>query len=115
MAENKAQAKLETATTDRAEPDSRPPAPARQMAGAPPAAVVMPPPPASTAAARPAPAGVSDQLERSRELTPEKWLERIEELRKRGRLDEAKTSFAEFRKRYPDYRLPDGLREWVTP
>lgn len=48
-------------------------------------------------------------------LPPEKWLERIDELRRQGKLEEAKTSLAEFRKRYPDYELPAPLKEWVTP
>ena len=48
-------------------------------------------------------------------LPPEKWLERIEELRKQGRLDEAKTSLAEFRQRFPDHPLPASLKEWAQP
>jgi hypothetical protein len=42
-------------------------------------------------------------------LTPEKWLERIAELRKQGREREAQESLAEFRKRYPDYKIPEAL------
>lgn len=44
------------------------------------------------------------------ELTPEAWLARIAELRKEGRQREADESLAEFRKRYPDYRIPEPLR-----
>lgn len=44
------------------------------------------------------------------ELTPEAWLARIAELRKEGRRREADESLAEFRKRYPDYRIPEPLR-----
>ena len=47
------------------------------------------------------------------ELPPEKWLERIEELRKQGRPEEAKSSLTEFRKRYPDYPLPASLKDGV--
>lgn len=44
------------------------------------------------------------------ELTPQAWLARIAELRKEGRQREADESLAEFRKRYPDYRIPEPLR-----
>ena len=37
--------------------------------------------------------------------SPEAWLARIAELRKLGRSKEAEESFAEFRKRYPDYPI----------
>jgi Tfp pilus assembly protein PilV len=45
--------------------------------------------------------------------TPESWLERIAELRKQGKHEEADKALAEFRKRYPDYRLSDGVRAKV--
>jgi hypothetical protein len=44
------------------------------------------------------------------ELAPETWLARIAELRKQGRTREADESLAEFKKRYPDYRIPESLR-----
>ncbi len=44
------------------------------------------------------------------ELTPDAWLARIAELRKEGRKREADESLAEFRKRYPDYKIPEALR-----
>ena len=47
------------------------------------------------------------------DATPEKWLERIEELRKQGRLDEARASLVEFKKRYPDFRLPASLDDSI--
>jgi hypothetical protein len=40
---------------------------------------------------------------------PEKWLERIAELRRAGRHEEADKALAEFRKRHPDYRVPESL------
>jgi len=43
-------------------------------------------------------------------LTPEAWLARIAELRKQGRTREADESLAEFRKRYPDYKIPESPR-----
>ena len=80
-----------------------------------------PPPPSVQPMAKPesrenAPAAAADslgKLERRAELPPDKWLERIEELRKQGKLEEARASLAEFRKRYPDYRLPDALRNGI--
>jgi hypothetical protein len=80
-----------------------------------------PPPPSVQPMAKPesrenAPAAAADslsKLERRAELPPDKWLERIEELRKQGKLEEARASLAEFRKRYPDYRLPDTLRNGI--
>lgn len=42
--------------------------------------------------------------------TPERWLEHIAELRKAGRDAEARASLVEFRKRYPDYPIPDALK-----
>jgi hypothetical protein len=48
-------------------------------------------------------------------LPPGKWLERIEALRKEGKLDEAAKSLAEFRKRYPDYVLPAHLKDGIRP
>ena len=80
-----------------------------------------PPPPSVQPMAKPesreiAPAAAADslsKLERTAELPPDKWLERIEELRKQGKLEEARATLAEFRKRYPDYRLPDTLRNGI--
>ena len=39
---------------------------------------------------------------------PEKWLERIAQLRQQGRHDEADKALSEFRKRYPDYQIPEA-------
>lgn len=43
------------------------------------------------------------------EEPPEKWLERIAELRRAGKHDEADKALEEFRKRYPDYKLPESV------
>jgi hypothetical protein len=43
-------------------------------------------------------------------LDPETWLKRIAELRKEGRQREADESLAEFRKRYPDFKIPETAR-----
>lgn len=40
---------------------------------------------------------------------PEKWLERIAALRKEGKHEEADKALEEFRKRYPDYKLPESV------
>lgn len=43
------------------------------------------------------------------EEPPEKVLERIAEMRKQGRHEEADKALDEFRKRYPDHKLPDSV------
>lgn len=61
-------------------------------------------------------AGANQRLSRTERmfaeppLPPQKWLERIEELRREGRLTEADASLVEFKKRYPDYPLPEHLK-----
>ena len=47
--------------------------------------------------------------------TPEKKLERIEELRKAGRDREADEAIARFRREHPDYRIPDAIWERIKP
>lgn len=42
-------------------------------------------------------------------LSPERLLERIVELRKEGRHNEADQALAEFRQRYPDYRISEEM------
>ena len=39
------------------------------------------------------------------------WLRRIGELQLQGKVDEARASLAEFRRRYPDAVLPPELRK----
>lgn len=55
--------------------------------------------------------------ERARQLgaaeSPERWLERIAELRRAGRHDEADRLLAEFRRRFPDYRIPEATLKRV--
>jgi len=45
--------------------------------------------------------------------TPERELERIADMRAQGRHDEADRALAEFRRRHPDYRIPEAVRERV--
>jgi TolA-binding protein len=44
------------------------------------------------------------------ERSPETWLADVRKLKAQGRTEEAERELAEFRKRYPDFRLPDDLR-----
>jgi len=57
-------------------------------------------------ASAPAPAKLAKRAEAQ---TPEAWLERIAELKKQGRDREAEESLAEFRKRFPGYKIPEAL------
>ena len=64
----------------------------------------------------PAPAGRADSSEvkglmsdSMRYEPPERWLERIVQLRKEGKHEEADKLLAEFRRRYPDYRLSEAM------
>jgi hypothetical protein len=45
--------------------------------------------------------------------SPEQWLQGIADLRRQGRHEEADKSLAEFRKRYPDYRISKEVLEQV--
>jgi len=46
----------------------------------------------------------------AKERTPEKWLEDIRKLKIEGKTAEVERELGEFKKRYPDYRLPEDLR-----
>ena len=43
--------------------------------------------------------------------SPEQWLQGIADLKRQGRNEEAERQLAEFRKRYPDYRIPEAIVE----
>ena len=47
------------------------------------------------------------------EEAPERIIERIAELRRQGKQDEADKALAEFRRRYPDYRIAEEMRKKV--
>ena len=51
--------------------------------------------------------------EEVRAETPERELERIAQLRRDGRHEEADKALAEFRKRYPDFRISEAMLERV--
>lgn len=54
---------------------------------------------------REAASGLAEQKVR----TPEEWLEDIRRLKTQGRTEDVAKELAEFRKRYPDYKLPADL------
>ena len=41
----------------------------------------------------------------------EQWLQGIVDLKRQGRDEEAEKQLGEFRKRYPDYRIPEAIAE----
>jgi hypothetical protein len=63
--------------------------------------------------AAPAPAPDSRVAAVAVPLTPERLLERVAELRKEGRHSEADQLLAEFRQRYPDYRISEEMLQKV--
>jgi hypothetical protein len=65
----------------------------------------------SAPAAKPAQSPVPAKRERA----PEEWLERIAELRKLQRDREADEQLAEFRRRYPDYKISETMTERIAP
>lgn len=86
--------------------DAQPAAAPRTMMRAAPAASA---PAAADRAAAPAgtPAPLWHDLV---EAPPEQWIRRITELRREGRVADADALLAEFRKRYPDWPVPEALR-----
>jgi hypothetical protein len=57
----------------------------------------------------------SGALARSKvaEETPEAWLERIARLRAEGRHEDADKALADFRKKFPDYKIPPEMLKKV--
>lgn len=47
--------------------------------------------------------------------SPEKMLERIAALRREGRFKEADDLYMEFKRRYPEYKIPEAMRDQVVP
>ena len=43
--------------------------------------------------------------------SPEQWLQGIDDLKRQGKHEEAERELAEFRKRYPNYRIPETITE----
>ena len=102
-------------------PESRPPAAAAAPSAKP--ALAAPAPklqaaPRSDDAARDSAeralaSGATAKRVQEADETPERALERIAELRKSGKHDEADKALAEFRKRYPEYKLSDQMKAKV--
>lgn len=69
------------------------------------------PKPAPPVAMQRAPA--SRPMERAAVETPEQQLERIAELRREERHEEADKALEEFRKRYPDYKISGPMLDRV--
>ncbi|HEY5898562.1 MAG TPA: hypothetical protein VIV54_13420, partial [Burkholderiales bacterium] len=84
--------------------------PAAESAAAPAAAPAVAAETAGTAAAAAAP---TPSARAAPPEKPEPWLERIAELRSRGRHAEADRQLAEFRRAYPSYVLSEIMRERV--
>lgn len=102
---------------------------------APPAAAPAPAPAAEAEAARPAarsaagaapaaavagsvaePMAARDRSGRAEfEESPQRWLEHIARLRGEGRDAQADESLDRFRRRYPDYKIPEEMRAKVLP
>ena len=127
--EAQAQAPAAAASAARAAPAAAPRAresvmatpPAKSSADAATAATARETPtPAATFPATPAQAPALQDLQQRQKplskdpnarLYPEHWLANIRTMLKENRRDEALRSLAELRRMYPDYRLPDDLRE----
>ena len=65
--------------------------------------------------ARPAAQSPSLSAGQPVEAPPEQWLTQIAELRREGRDDEADRQLAEFRRRFPDYRIPEAMQQKIAP
>ncbi|HEV8106860.1 MAG TPA: hypothetical protein VGP97_04990 [Burkholderiales bacterium] len=108
----------ELARADRLEAQQQK-APSIETQSAPAAAPAAPAPSTQTQSQDQSP-GAAAGLQESRvvasaapPLSPERLLERIAELRKEGRHDEANKALAEFRKQYPDYRISEEMLKKV--
>jgi resuscitation-promoting factor RpfA len=75
-------------------------------------APAMKPQAPAAAVAAPAPVLLERALlkDESAAQRPEEWLKRIEKLKQEGKQEEVKKELEAFRKRYPDYPIPAGLK-----
>jgi len=88
-------------------------APVSVFGATPPAAAAPSPAPAAALGAATTSGGVTSALgaaPKAAERSPQSWLEDIRKLMAAGRSEEAGAELAEFKKRYPDYVLPEDLR-----
>lgn len=86
------------------------PTPAAPQPAAPPAAAPSRAENQSTMGERRA---ATDRVAAAAARSPEQWLQGIADLRRQGRHEEADRELAEFRKRHPDYRIPEATLEKV--
>jgi len=101
------------------------PKPAAPAASANTASVAATPPPAAAGAAPASRAAPAAEMRLKREAVaadlqapidePTRELEAIAKLRVEGRQEEADKAIAEFRRKRPDYRIPDAMWERVKP
>jgi hypothetical protein len=74
------------------------------------AAPAAPPPGADALSGATGAMGIRGTILGAAGRSPEAWLEDIRKLKTQGNTAEAERELAEFKRRYPDYRLPDDLR-----
>jgi hypothetical protein len=119
-------AESERFTPDPAPVAAAPPSPAGSLQMRPAAPAAQQAPRAADSAASPGPAASSESralgglrdnkmLAKTEMEPPERILERIASLRREGRAKEADDLYKEFRRRFPDYRIPDAMRDQVLP
>ncbi|HKW37711.1 MAG TPA: hypothetical protein VJO54_07875, partial [Burkholderiales bacterium] len=89
--------------------------PAQLPAQSPPAraevqAQVREAPPSQTPAPAVAQAAATGEMAKANERSPQAWIEDIRKLMSAGKSEEAGEEIAKFKKRYPDYALPEDLR-----
>ena len=108
---------IATADTPRAFASEASPPPPRALAAAPAAAKARGVEPAQRAFAMQADAPVEDVPPATADAPEvrEAWLRRIGELMRQGKLDMARASLAEFRRRYPDAAVPVELHPLEQP
>jgi hypothetical protein len=84
-----------------------------QLQAAPPAAEATKPAPAANnmlSRSSMSGASVDTASAKAAERSPQSWIEDIRKLIKEGKSEDAGAQIAEFKKRYPDYALPEDLR-----
>jgi len=99
-----------------------PSTPLRDLQKAPPPQPASPPPAAARADAAQAPAPpelragakLSAKIGALESASPEQWLQGIMDLRRQARDVEADQQLAEFRKRYPDYRIDEATMKKLS-
>lgn len=77
-------------------------------ASAPSSRMESPPAPQGAQASRSG--AIRPSASEAQERSPESWIEDIRRLKAQGKLEEAERELAEFKRRHPDYRLPEDLR-----